>query len=140
MAKPGPKSSYKPEYCQDLINRLGEGYTIEGFAGSIGKSKDTVFEWLKQHEDFKEAYGIAKGASMYYWEGEFIAAAKSGKGKAAYHIFALTNRSDGAWVNKVLNEHTGSDGGPVVVADLTTAERAKALMAFISKTKAKEEK
>ena len=113
---------------------------VMAFAGFIGKSKDTFFEWLKQYPDFKEAYGIAKGKSMYYWEGEFIKAAASGKGKPAYHIFALTNRSDGAWVNKVLNEHSGPEGAPIVVADLTTADRAKALVAFMKKTKSGSEK
>lgn len=113
--KPGRKSSYKEAYCEALIECLTEGHSVSGFAGSIGVATCTVFEWLKKHAEFAEAYEIAKAKAVYYWEKEGKRFAKDGKGNAAMIIFALCNRASGDWRQKVEHEHAGSDGGPIKV-------------------------
>src|SRR6185437_8049191 len=109
----GRPSSYKPAYCNELIECLGEGYTIKGFAGSIGVGRQTVFDWLSKHKEFAEAYEIAQAKSVFYWETEFKSFAKTGKGSPAAFIFALKNRAPEEWREKIEHEVTGKDGGSI---------------------------
>lgn len=99
-----PRSSYDPKFCQELIDCLAKGYSVKGFAGKIGRNKDTIFTWLKQFPDFAEAYGIAQAKSAYFWETGYIEFAQTGKGNAAAFIFALKNRASEEWSDKIVNE------------------------------------
>lgn len=131
----GRPSLYKPAYCEELIQFLAEGYSITAFAGEIGVGRRTVFDWLEKHKEFAEAYEIAKPKAVLHWERAFKEFATSGKGNAAAFIFALKNRAGDDWNDKVVNEHTGKDGGPIETVNLTHAERVKALAALMAKAK-----
>lgn len=111
--KPGPPSSFKPAYCRELIEFLSDGYSMTAFAGHIGVGRRTIFDWLDRHEEFAEAYEIAKPKAVLHWEKEFKRFAATGTGNAAAFIFALKNRASDDWADKVVNEHTGAGGGPV---------------------------
>lgn len=90
----GRPTKYKPEYCQAIIkffdvepyedkpldhydkdgnvkwtdykrvaNRLP---TLRNFAKSIEVSIDTVYEWIKQHEEFSDAFTHAKDLQKWF--------------------------------------------------------------------------
>ena len=42
-----------------VIDLIGQGYTVASFCLSAGIHKCTFYEWLKVHEQFKEAYELA---------------------------------------------------------------------------------
>jgi len=69
MALKGRPSSYKPEYCQQIIEHVGvEGNTIRSFATFIRVHKDTLYEWATVHPDFSAALKQAQHDSEAYWE------------------------------------------------------------------------
>lgn len=90
----GRPTKYKPEYCQTLIEFFDvepyedkplEHYgkdgevkwtdykrmanklpTLRNFAKEIGVSFDTVYEWVKQHKKFSDAFTQAKDLQKWF--------------------------------------------------------------------------
>lgn len=64
------RTSYKydPKYCEMLITHMKEGYSFQAFAAIIGVSYPTLFNWTYKHDEFKEAYELAKGYNLHWWE------------------------------------------------------------------------
>lgn len=81
----GRPTDYRKKYCREIIdyfeveyqefeeqvasqgkavtvkkNRLTKFPTIEGFCVEIGITKETLHRWVKKHEEFSDAYKIAK--------------------------------------------------------------------------------
>lgn len=65
---PGKPTKYKPEYCEKLLEHMSEGLSIEAFAGLIRVHKDSIYEWVRVHPEFKEAKDIGESLSLLYWE------------------------------------------------------------------------
>ncbi len=68
----GQPTKYREEYCQILINHMAKGFSFESFAGAILVHKDTLYEWVKTHEEFSEAKKIALEVSRLWWETKAI--------------------------------------------------------------------
>lgn len=70
------------------------GYSMESFAGKVRVNIDTLYEWMKVHENFSEAKKIGEGGSLLFWEKLGIDGA-SGKIEgfnATAYIFNKTNK------------------------------------------------
>lgn len=112
--KPGPPSSFKQAYCEEIVKYLAEGHTIAAFAGHIGVGLRTVYDWLKRHPEFADAHEIAKLKSLAFWEDRLLDASKGDtKAAPAVLIFGLKNRGPEHWRDVQSLEHTGKDGGAV---------------------------
>lgn len=70
----GRPSLYKEEYCQMLIDHMGQGLSFETFAAVIGVNRRTMQKWVHAHEDFKEAREMAENARMLFDEKVYQAA------------------------------------------------------------------
>lgn len=68
MAKKGRPTKYKEEYCDLLVKHMSEGLSLESFAGLIGHHKQTIYEWIRDHKSFGDAFGRGKSLSLLYWE------------------------------------------------------------------------
>lgn len=108
-------STFKPEYCEQLIEHMAEGLSFVAFAGKLRKSKQTLYTWVENHPEFKEAKAVGEAASLYYWEtlgkrGEFV---QSGEGacnlNTTYWYMNMKNRH--GWRDKV--EHSGDAKQPI---------------------------
>lgn len=66
----GRPSSYKPQYCKDIIEMMKDGSSVLKFSTSIGVARDTVHEWTRQHKDFSDAFKIAKDLCELWWESQ----------------------------------------------------------------------
>lgn len=51
-----------------LIEHMSKGLSFQSFAGVIGVHKDTIYHWLKIHDDFSDAKGIGFAKSLLLWE------------------------------------------------------------------------
>ena len=91
----GRPSLYRPEYCELVKERMGEGLSLTGFAGSIGCNSDTVNEWIATHEAFSVAVTQARNARTCFLERKLLAV-KNGS-EAATSIFALKNACPSEW-------------------------------------------
>jgi hypothetical protein len=120
----GRPSSYKAEYCQELIQHMRGGLSFESFAGKIGKNRETLYEWASVHEDFSDAKKEAESLCQVWWENAGIAGMLGlkqtkdgvplGSFNAAVWIFNMKNRFN--WRDK--HEHVGKNGERLSVSAL----------------------
>src|SRR5689334_12371072 len=110
----GRPSKYSEAYCNEVISYCSQGYSLTAFAGSIGVSRDSLYEWADKHEAFSDALKIAQTKSAIYWEDRLRNSTSSAETTAA--IFALKNRVAKDWRDKVDHEHAGANGGPISFA------------------------
>ena len=64
----GRPTKYKPEYCQQLIKHMEGGLSYEAFAGTVGVSKQTIYDWEVANPKFLDAKSIAFEKSRVFWE------------------------------------------------------------------------
>lgn len=64
----GRPSKYKKKYCQMIMDHLDSGYSIESFAAVVHVNQDTIWEWIKVHDDFSEAVKRGRAYCQLYWE------------------------------------------------------------------------
>lgn len=130
---------YKKAYAKRLEEHLAAGYSFESFGGDIRVAKSTMYEWLKEIPEFKEAHdrGLKKGLQLY----ETILKAKvSGMGAPGFDpkrgdttalIFTLKTRFHKIYGDKSKLDLTSSDGSmsPKVsdeeINDIVAAHLAK---------------
>lgn len=128
----GRPTLYDPDYCDLAIEHMGGGLSIAGLAGKLKVSRETIYQWARDHEEFSDALNIARGASALWWEDRAIEVATGSEdaGAPAMVIFGLKNRVQHEWRDKTETEHSGPNGGPIQTADVTAAtlfEEAKRL-------------
>lgn len=98
----GRPTEYKPEYCQKLIDYMALGYSYEAFAGKLGVSKQTLYNWEKANQDFMDAKSIAVEKCRVYWESLAIDnpfTTKLGGLNTGVWVFNMKNRFK--WTDKV---------------------------------------
>ena len=64
---------YKKEYCQMLIEHMKQGYSFTTFSSIAKVSRKTLYEWVEQYEEFKEAKTIASDLAKMFFESRLIA-------------------------------------------------------------------
>lgn len=131
----GRPTKYDEALCEKAVAFMAEGYSLTALAGEFDVSRDTVYEWQQQHEEFSDAIkrGRAKGAR--FWENKLRSAESSPQVTSS--IFALKNRAADDWRDKVDHEMSGPNGGPIETKDASTLEVARRL-AFLLALGAKE--
>lgn len=112
----GRPSEYRPEYCEAVIEYMGQGYSLTAFAGSIRVARDTVYEWVKAHREFSDAVSRARGARVAALETKLLRSRKGAETSAS--IFALKNADPVEWRDVKHTEHKHS----VAVETLTDAQ------------------
>lgn len=126
----GRPTDYKPEYCQLLIEHMGNGYSFEAFAAVVNCNRDTLYEWVKVNEDFSDAKKIAMERSRLFWEDIGIKLCKGVLmgGSATAYIFNMKNRFKNEWRDKHETGFTDGDGNdinPVTIVQLPDNGRSK---------------
>ncbi len=104
----GRPTSYKEEYCDQVIEYMKEGASLTAFAASIGVARSTINEWMGAHEAFSEAVKIGKANCAAWWEELGRRNAQSGQGNATLVIFGLKNMAAEDWRDKQEVEHQGN--------------------------------
>jgi hypothetical protein len=134
----GRPTLYKPEFCQKASELYANGATDAEVAEYFEVSSRTVYRWQaefpefcqalkggKEHADERVVRSLYHKAVGYTFDAVkiFMPANAPAPVYAPYQehvppdttaaIFWLKNRRSQDWREKVLNEHTGPDGGPV---------------------------
>ena len=91
----GRPSTYRPEYCDLVKERMGEGLSLTAFAGSIRQSSDAIYDWIATHKEFSDAVTQARNMRTAFLERKLLAV-KNGS-EAATSIFALKNACPTEW-------------------------------------------
>lgn len=133
----GQPTKYKPEYCEELIAHMSEGYSLESFAGKIGVCRDTLYAWRDAHSEFSDSIKKGKDAAQYKWERKLHLAIHDPKGMNATPIlFALKCRFGYKETQSI--EHSGPDGKPIEhknLSDATDEQLDAKIQAILAKGK-----
>ena len=78
MAKVGRPTTYKEEYCDEIIEHMKSGKSLASFAASLGTHRQVIYQWMDKNEEFKDACKAAQELSQIWWE-EFAMQAASGR-------------------------------------------------------------
>lgn len=96
----GRPTDYREEYCQQLIKHMTEGGDFQGFAGLVGVSKQTLYDWLDKHPNFVDAKKKGTMRSYVWWEkvGREYIVSKEGKSvNTGLYMINMRNRFN--WIN-----------------------------------------
>lgn len=63
----GRPTKYKKSYCKSLTDLGKKGYTIIEVCSEWNLAKDTVYNWVKKHKQFSDAFKIYKVHSERWW-------------------------------------------------------------------------
>lgn len=113
----GRPSKYQPSYCNQVIEEMTLGKSLTAFAAEIGVSRTCIQQWEKDYPEFSVAVKKGKAKCAAWWEarGRDIAEKGGGPGSATLAIFGMKNMGADDWQEKVTQEHTGANGGPLAV-------------------------
>lgn len=64
----GRPTIYEPKFCEMLIEHMAKGLSFESFAGFIGVSKQTLYDWVEKHAEFLDAKNLATSKCRLWWE------------------------------------------------------------------------
>jgi hypothetical protein len=93
--KMGRPSSYRAEFCDQVVDYMGQGFSLTAFAGEIGHCVDSLYEWIGTHSDFSEAVKRGRAARVQALEKRLLSATNGGT--ASTSIFALKNADPTEW-------------------------------------------
>ena len=91
-----PKSLYKPEYCQLLIDHMRSGLSFSTFSGVVEVTRKTLYKWVEIYPEFSDAKSIAFSKSQMFYEKLLRNKASGVSGSRGYDtsciIFSLKTR------------------------------------------------
>ncbi len=128
--KRGRPTTYDPKYCDMLVAHMAQGYSFEAFGADVENiaTTSTLYLWAKEHEEFSEAKKKGEKLCRKFWETQGLVGMHTKGFNATVWIFNMKNRFK--WTDRT--EHTGPDGGPVVIrADEPLTEEEAARLAEI---------
>lgn len=64
----GRPTTYDEKYCEMLVEHMAKGFSFESFASVTDTCKDTLYEWVKVHEEFSDAKKRATEKCRLFWE------------------------------------------------------------------------
>lgn len=103
----GRPSDYDPDYCEQLVEHMGQGFSFESFAGKIGVHRSTLYNWADTYDEFQEAKEEGEMRSRYFWEGMGILG-MSGR---------LPHFNSTTWIFNMKNRHSWKDKVDVTTDD-----------------------
>jgi hypothetical protein len=120
----GRPTSYKPEYCERVIELGRIGMSVVEMASDIGVARNTLETlWPEAHPEFKEALTQAREASQAWWETQarvnLVMPQGSGTFQASAWSRSMAARFPKDWREKNETAHTGPDGGPLEIKTIT---------------------
>lgn len=63
----GRPTTYDKKYCEEIITFMADGKHAAQFAAKISVSKATLYRWTEEHEEFRDAFEVAKAKSLDWW-------------------------------------------------------------------------
>lgn len=64
----GRPSDYDPAFCEKVVEWGSQGKSRTWIAATLGKHKDTIYAWMKEHQEFSDAMERARLLEQLWWE------------------------------------------------------------------------
>ena len=109
----GRPSSYKPEFCEQVLVWGAEGKSIAGMAARLHVDKSTLLKWKEAHPEFGTALSRALVYAQNWWEEEGQKGMKSREFNAAVYNKIVASRFREDYAER--KEVTGANGGAIKV-------------------------
>jgi hypothetical protein len=125
LARVGRKTKYTPETVERILQAIRLGAAYEHACASAGIEYETFRRWTHEKSGFNASVKEAEAKGVQTWLARIEQAANSGVWTAAAwklerlypHIYGRT-----------IQEHTGLNGGPIEVADVSDRDRIASRM------------
>ena len=121
-AKTGRPTLFSDEMCDTICTRLIEGESLRAICRDAEMpSISSVMKWLRENENFSQQYARAKEDQADTLADELIAIADETKDPAKARLqidarkWAASKLKPKKYGDKVTQEHTGPDGGPIIL-------------------------
>lgn len=113
----GRPSKYDPKFCQMLISHMSQGLSFESFGGTANVGWRTLYEWAKEHDDFKKAKEVGEGKAMQLFEkvmishtiGKSVEGLDLKKSNVTMAIFAMKTRFHKVYGDRMKHELEDDD-------------------------------
>lgn len=113
---PWRPSSYKPEYCERVIELGKQGYSVVEMACDVGVSRNTIEQaWPARYPDFLKAFEQARAESQAWWEEQGRKNLTSKTFQQALYSRSMAARFPHDWRESKEQRLAGHDGGPIGV-------------------------
>ncbi|WP_210419264.1 terminase small subunit-like protein [Acetobacter vaccinii] len=127
--KAGRPSVFSLAIEDEICTRLMEGESLRSICRDDHMpGQSTVFEWLEScaYADFRSRYAQARARAAEAFEDEIIDVARTATAEDAaakrLHVdtlkWIMSKRAPKVYGDKITQEHTGPDGGPVQVSEV----------------------
>lgn len=116
--KVGRPSKYKPEFCQGLIEHMGQGFSFESFAAVIEVNRDTLYAWEKEYLEFSDAKSIAFDKNLMFWEKLGIDHILNESESFGEGVSRSKSLNSTIWIFNMKNRHKWRDRQPDESADV----------------------
>ena len=64
----GRPLTYQPAFCEAVIELGKQGKSLAYMAGSLGVTRECVYEWMRNYPEFSDAMSVARLYSQQWWE------------------------------------------------------------------------
>jgi hypothetical protein len=91
---------------------MSTGLSLTAAAADLGFHRQRVYEWAEKHKELADAIKLARGKRVAFLEKQLLDSGMPGPAITA-RIFALKNADPEEWREKIVQETTGKDGGPI---------------------------
>lgn len=106
MGEPGAPTTYRPEYCEMLIDHMAGGLSFESFAGVVKCCKQTLYNWTRANPAFLDAKNRGEALSLLWWEkvGHAAMLGQTVRDKSGNAV-NLKNFNSTVWIFSMKNRH-----------------------------------
>lgn len=106
----GRPSTYRPEYCELVVELGSKGKSRTQIAAHIGVLRETLTDWGTANRDFAVALKVAKEREQAWWEEMGQMGLSMGKSfNATAFIFQMKNRFRADYTDVHRLEHSGDE-------------------------------
>jgi len=122
----GRPATYRPDYCEKVIELGAEGKSLAQIGCEIGHVRETLRDWAEKYPEFGRALARARELSLAWWEDQAKIGMWDGspKGRLNAHVWlkSMAARFPEDYRESTRTEITGRDGGPVNVVSMSDVE------------------
>lgn len=123
----GRPVSYRPEFCERVVEMGAQGFSLAQIATGIGVVRKTLYEWEDTYPDFCDAMTQARELSLTWWEQQAqngLVSTKDFNFNANLWHKCMIGRFPKDYRDQIKHEFTGPGGGPVAVETHVTQRPA----------------
>lgn len=121
----GRPSTYRPEYCEKVIDLGKKGMGPVEIAVELGVPRTTMLSWANEHLEFSTALTRAKECEQAWWERTGREALGADKFNSAVWSKSMSARFREEYTDR--REVSGPAGAPIETADVTNRELARSI-------------